>query len=159
MKLSLTASVLALAMIGAGSASATEVLGVGTPSAQQFRAKVSASDAFEIASGKIALTHSTDAKVKDFANRMIHDHTDTTDKLVALGGIKKASIEAKMQPGLDGKYSNNDLFSMTQAAELNSLASKSNADFNKTYMDDQVQAHKEAVSLCRTTQRTATTRN
>ena len=87
MKISLAASVLALAMTGAGTASATEVLGMGTPSAEQFRAKATSSDAFEITSSKIAQTHATDAQIKDFAAMMIRDHTASTDKLVALGGI------------------------------------------------------------------------
>lgn len=147
MKISLAASALALALIGAGSVSATEVLGVGTPSAEQFRAKATSSDAFEIASSKIARTHATDAEIKDFAALMIRDHTATTDKLVALGAISKASIEAKMQPGKDGKYESNSLFSMSQAGDLNSLNSKSNADFDKTYMDDQVAGHKDALAL------------
>ncbi|HVT24465.1 MAG TPA: DUF4142 domain-containing protein, partial [Rhizomicrobium sp.] len=78
---------------------------------------------------------------------MIRDHTASTDKLVALGGISKASIETKMQPGKDGKYAGNDLISSSKADELNSLNAKSNADFDKTYMDDQVQGHKDAVAL------------
>lgn len=147
MKLSIAASVLALAMTAASSASATEVLGMGTPDAKQFRNKVASSDAFEVTSSKIAQTHATDPQVKDFATMMIRDHTATTDKLVALGGISKASLEKQMQPDKDGKYSSNDLFSMMQANDLNSLNSKSNADFNKTYMDEQVSAHKDAVSM------------
>ncbi|HVP85097.1 MAG TPA: DUF4142 domain-containing protein [Rhizomicrobium sp.] len=147
MKLSIAASVLALAMAAAGSASATEVLGMGTPDAKQFRNQVAASDAFEVTSAKIAQTHATDAQIKDFAAMMIRDHTASTDKLVALGGISKASLEKQMEPGKDGKFANNDLFSMSQANELNSLNSKSNADFDKTYMDDQVSAHKDAVSM------------
>lgn len=147
MKLSLSASLLALAMIGAGSASATEVLGVGTPSAAQFREKATSSDAFEITSSKIAETHAVNPKVKDFAALMVHDHEITTDKLVALGGIKKASLTAQMQPDKDGKFAGNDLLDTSQAAELNSLDSKSNADFDKTYMADQVKGHKNAVAL------------
>ncbi|HTO40976.1 MAG TPA: DUF4142 domain-containing protein [Rhizomicrobium sp.] len=147
MKLSLSASILVLAMIGAGAASATEVLGVGTPSATQFREKASSSDAFEITSSKIAMTHAVNPKVKDFAAQMVRDHEATTDKLVALGGIKKASLVAKMQPGKDGKFAGNDLLSISQAAELNSLDSKSNADFDKTYIADQVKGHKDAVAL------------
>lgn len=147
MKLSLAAGLLAITMAGAGTASATEVLGMGTPSAEQFRAKATSSDAFEITSSKIALTHAINAGVKDFATMMVRDHTATTDKLVAIGGISKASLESKMEIGKDGKYAGNDLISTSQAADLNSLNSKSNADFDKTYMDDQVQGHKDAVAL------------
>jgi putative membrane protein len=120
---------------------------MGTPNAEQFRQKATSSDAFEIVSSKLALTQATDKSVKHFARMMIKDHTATTDKLVAIGGISKESLETKMKPGSDGKYQSNELLSTSQAADLNSLASKSNDDFNKTYMDDQVQGHKDAVSL------------
>ena len=33
---------------------------------------------------------------------MIRDHTESTDKLVALGGVSKASLKFKMKPGSDG---------------------------------------------------------
>jgi putative membrane protein len=147
MKISLGAGLATLLLVSAGTASATEVLGVGTPSAEQFRQKATSSDAFEIVSSKLALTHSTDKSVKRFARMMIKDHTATTDKLIAIGGISKESLDVKMTPGTDGKYQSNDLLSSSQAADLNSLASKSNDDFNKTYLDDQVQGHKDAVSL------------
>ncbi|HEY5237644.1 MAG TPA: DUF4142 domain-containing protein [Rhizomicrobium sp.] len=147
MKTLLAGSIAALFIISATGASATEVIGMGTPNAEQFRQKATSSDAFEIVSSKLALTQATDKSVKRFARMMIKDHTATTDKLVAIGGISKESLETKMAPGSDGKYQSNELLSTSQAADLNSLASKSNDDFNKTYMDDQVQGHKDAVSL------------
>lgn len=139
-----------VALSVAGSAlpgSAKEVLGVGTPNAQQFRAQATASDAFEVLSSKIALTHATNPELKSFAQMMIDAHTATTNKLVALGGVSKASLEAKMKPGADGKFVSNTLLSSSKASELNSLNSKSNADFDKTYIDDQVSGHKDALSL------------
>jgi putative membrane protein len=127
--------------------SAKEILGVGTPDATQFRAKASSSDAFEILSSRIAKTHATDPDLKMFAEMMITDHTKSTDALIALGGISKASIESKMNPGGDGKFAANDLLDSDHANELNSLNSKSNDDFNKTYIDDQVKGHKDMVAL------------
>jgi putative membrane protein len=128
-------------------ADAREILGVGTPNATQFRAKASASDAFEILSSKIALTHATNPDLKMFAQMMVHDHTASTNALVAIGGISKASLESKMKPGGDGKFAANDLLDSDHANELNSLDSKSNDDFNRTYIDDQVKGHEDAVSL------------
>ena len=130
----------------AGTASAKEILGMGTPNATQFRAKATASDAFEVLSSRIALTHATNPDLKSFARMMIDDHTKSTNKLVALGGISKASLKTKMKPGRDGKFVSNDLLG-SNADELNSLDSKSNDDFNKTYIDDQVKGHEDAVSL------------
>lgn len=125
---------------------AKEILGMGTPDATQFRAKATQSDAFEVLSSKIALTHATNADIKAFAQMMIDDHTKSTDALIALGGISKAGLEAKMQPGSDGKFVANDLLG-DKANELNSLNSKSNDDFNKTYIADQVQGHEDMVAM------------
>jgi putative membrane protein len=146
MRLALLLASAALAAT-ANFASAKEILGVGTPDAMQFRAKASASDAFEVLSSKIALTHATNPDLKAFARMMIDDHTKSTDRLVALGGISKASLEAKMKPDADGKFAGNDLIDTDHANELNSLDSKSNDDFNRTYIDDQVKGHEAAVSL------------
>jgi putative membrane protein len=132
---------------GTGTASAKEILGFGTPDATQFRAKATSSDAFEILSSRIALTHATTADIKDFAQMMIDDHTKSTNELVALGGISKASLKAKMKAGPDGKFAANNLLDSDRANELNSLGSKSNDDFNKTYVKDQVDGHKQMVSL------------
>jgi putative membrane protein len=146
MKLKLAAALLAATVI-VSPALAKEILGVGTPDATQFRAKATASDAFEILSSKIAKTHATDPDLKAFAEMMIADHTASTNALVAIGGISKASLETKMNAGPDGKWAANDLLDSDHANELNSLDSKSNDDFNKTYIDDQVKGHKDAVAL------------
>jgi putative membrane protein len=146
MKFRIAAALLATTFLIAP-AGATERLGMGTPNATQFRAKASSSDAFEVLSSKIALTHATTPELKDFARMMITDHTASTDKLVALGGISKKSLKTKMEPGSDGKWKENDLLDSSHADELNSLDSKSNGDFNKTYIDDQVNGHKDMVSL------------
>ncbi|HEY0106134.1 MAG TPA: DUF4142 domain-containing protein [Rhizomicrobium sp.] len=139
MKPHIAALFVSAALIAApGTVSAKEILGIGTPDATQFRAKASASDAFEILSSKIALTHATRDDIRDFAQMMIHDHTASTDELVALGGISKASLKTKMEPGPDGKYRTNDLLDSDHSTELNSLDSKSNRDFDQTYIADQV---------------------
>jgi putative membrane protein len=148
MKYKQIATAAALTIVGTvGFASAKEVLGMGTPNAQQFRHKMLSNDAFEIESSKIALSHATKDSIKSFANMMVSDHARTREKLIALGGISKKSIQTKMVPGRDGKYSANDLFDSDQAADLNNLVSKSNDDFNKFYIDEQVEHHKDAVSL------------
>jgi putative membrane protein len=147
MKTPFAALLLSAALVTGTGVSAKEILGVGTPDATQFRAKATASDAFEILSSKIAETHATTSDIKEFARMMIKDHTKSTDDLVAIGGISKASLESKMKPGAAGKYVANDLIDSDNANELNSLNSKSNDDFNKTYIKDQVDGHKRMVSL------------
>jgi putative membrane protein len=147
MRTQFAALLLSTALVAGTGVSAKEILGIGTPNATQFRAKATSSDAFEILSGKIAETHATTSDIKEFARMMIKDHTKSTDDLVAIGGVSKASLESKMKPGRDGKFAANDLIDSDQATELNSLNSKSNDDFNKTYIKDQVDGHKRMVSL------------
>lgn len=143
----IAAALLLSAALAAGPASAKEILGMGTPDATQFRAKATASDAFEVLSSRIALTHATRPDLKMFAQMMIDDHTKSTSDLVAIGGISQASLDSKMQPGGDGKFAANDLLDSDHANELNSLNSKSNADFDKTYIADQVKGHEDAIAL------------
>lgn len=146
MKFRLATALLAATVL-ASPVAAKEILGMGTPDATQFRAKATASDAFEVLSSRIAKTHATDPDLKMFAEMMIADHTKSTNDLIALGGISKASLETKMNPGSDGKFVANDLIDSDHANELNSLNSKSNDDFNKTYIADQVKGHENAVAL------------
>src|SRR4051794_38281494 len=58
---------------------------VQSPTAQEFADTAAKSDAFEIASAKLALTNGDSAQVKAFAKQMIAAHTDSTAK------IKKAA--------------------------------------------------------------------
>ena len=120
---------------------------LATPGADDFRHKAMASDAFEIASSKIALGQSENAKVKAFAKMMIHDHSLTTKHLLAGSGMKQADIDAKVAPGADGKHKANDLVDQSSADTLDKLGSKKGKDFDSDYMSDQVSGHKDAVSL------------
>ena len=79
-------------------ASVALVLSAGTafawPKADDFRHKAMASDAFEIASSKMALGLSSNAKVKSFAKMMIHDHTMTTEHLLKGSGMNFSAVSS-----------------------------------------------------------------
>ncbi len=120
---------------------------MATPSADDFRHKAMSSDAFEIASSKIALGQSENAKVKAFAKLMIHDHSLTTKHLLIGSRMSQADIDAKIAPGPDGKHKANDLVDQSHADSLDKLGSEKGKDFDSDYMSDQVSAHKDAVSL------------
>lgn len=120
---------------------------LATPSAPDFRHQAMASDAFEIASSKIALGQSNNAHVIAFARMMIHDHGLTTKHLLAGSRMTKADIEAKTAPGPDGKYAANDLVDQSHADMLDKLGREKGKDFDSDYMSDQVSGHKDAVSL------------
>ena len=120
---------------------------LATPSNDDFRHKVMASDAFEIASSKIALGQSDNPRVKEFAHMMIHDHTLTTEHLLPGSGMTKADIDAKIAPGSDGKHKSNDLIDQSHADKLDKLGSEKGKDFDSDYMSAQVDGHKDAVDL------------
>lgn len=129
------------------------------PTADEFRHKAMASDAFEIASAKLALKNSENAKVHSFARLMIHDHTLTTAHLLKGSGMTKADVDKKIGPGSDGKFASNDLVDQTHADSLNKLASEKGKDFDSDYASGQVSGHRDAVALFKDYARTGDDRH
>lgn len=106
-----------------------------TPTGQEFADKAAKSDAFEIAAAKLAKTNAASAGVKSFAATMIEAHTASTAKIKAAAA--KASPAIKPDPTLTS-----DLQS-----KLDDLAKLKGADFDKAYVDGQISAHEDALSL------------
>jgi putative membrane protein len=103
-----------------------------TPTTADFIKEVAASDKFEIESSKLAQEKSQ-GPVKEFASQMITDHTTTTKELSS----QAQNINASVPTTLDGSLQ----------AKLDALRPLSGADFDKQYVEDQINAHSEAVSL------------
>src|SRR5437764_9765577 len=118
----------AAAAVGNVSAAATTTAG-------GFVTAAATSDMYEIQAGKLAEQKATDASVKKFAAKMVHDHTATTAKLQQL--LKGGSINATPPTELDER----------RKGMINNLSAASPSDFDKTYIDQQVSAHQEAVNL------------
>ncbi len=142
MKLLLLASTaLAIAAFPAFGQSITEKTGVNqalgvAPKTQDFVNLAAQSDMLEIESSKLALTRSSNDKTKQFADRMIKDHTQTSNELKAL--VSEGKVKVAAPAGLD----------KTHKDKLDKLAKQSDAkDFTKEYNDMQVSAHKDAVSM------------
>ncbi|MDO7843215.1 DUF4142 domain-containing protein [Sphingomonas immobilis] len=106
-----------------------------TPTAQEFIDKAAKSDAFEIASAKLAKDKAASADLKAFATMMIADHTGSTAK------IKAAAAETK--PALTP----DPALTAAQQGEIAKLDKLSGADFDKEYAAQQVSAHETALSL------------
>ncbi|MBA3812247.1 MAG: DUF4142 domain-containing protein [Caulobacteraceae bacterium] len=103
--------------------------------APDFVQKAAVGDMFEIQSSKIALDRSTNRDVKDFARMMITGHTKTTAELKA---AIKTSGQALTPPAAlpDDKQS-----------ALDELKKADAKDFDKKYMDAQVDGHQQALDL------------
>ncbi|RZI84597.1 MAG: DUF4142 domain-containing protein [Rubrivivax sp.] len=88
----------------------------------------------EIEGSKLALSKSTNEKVKTFAQQMVGDHTKTADELGVLAASK--GVELPTGP------------SLAQKARLKLLSARDGAGFDKHYADFVgVDAHKDTIKL------------
>ena len=107
----------------------------GTPSTQDFVNKVAISDMFEVQSSQIALAKQADADTKPFAEKMIQDHQKTSSELKALVG--GSMVKLTLPAALDSEHQR----------MLDELNAKSGKDFDTSYDQIQVKAHRDAVAL------------
>src|SRR4051794_182581 len=109
--------------------------GTGAPSAQDFVNKVAISDMFEIQSSQMALSKQADADTKPFAEKMIQDHQKTSTELKAL--VEGSMVKLTLPASLDSEHQR----------MLDELNAKSGRDFDTSYDQIQVKAHRDAVAL------------
>jgi putative membrane protein len=100
-----------------------------------FVEKAGQSDMFEIEAAKIAETRATNPQVKAFAKEMITAHTASS---AALGKAITESGQALTPPAA----LNDDM-----AGKIKDLNKADAKDFDKTYVDGQVDAHQSALNL------------
>jgi len=101
--------------------------------AQAFANAAAASDAFEIATSKLAASNGQSAKIKSFAEHMIKAHTESTAKLKTAAGDAAPAIAP--DPTLNA----------FQQATLTDLQGKSGADFDRAYAQAQADAHQKTL--------------
>jgi putative membrane protein len=100
---------------------------------RQFMTKAAMMDMAEIQTGRLAVSQGASESVKQFGQRMIDDHTRTSQQLMQI-----ASAAGFTPPQtLDAKH---------QAAAAK-LARLTGAEFDRAYMKQMVKDHQEAVSL------------
>jgi putative membrane protein len=136
--LSLVAAVLvftgpALAQSVGERTGASSILGL-TPSTADFVTQVAVSDKFEIQSSELAIQRG-DPTTKAFAQQMVSAHQKTSDQLKGL--VASGKVKETLPTTLDDAHQK----------KLDELQGLQGADFTKQYRADQVDAHKDAVSL------------
>jgi putative membrane protein len=148
----LASAVLALSACGGTApdetANSTTNLEIGEPEAEanlagpqeapvagtEYVAKAAASDAYEIASGKLAQDKAQRAEVKSFAQMLVTDHTKST------ADLKTAATSvpgARVDPAMDAE----------QTANMRALEAAGATDFDRLFLDQQIAAHQKALSL------------
>lgn len=106
-----------------------------TPTGQDFANTAAKSDAFEIAAAKLAASNAQSADVKKFAAMMITAHTEST------AAVKKAAAEAQPSITPDATLTGD------QNEDLEKLRGLKGPEFDEEYIDNQVEAHEDALSL------------
>ena len=109
--------------------------GCGAPSTAEFVQKAAMSDMYEVQAGKLAGEKGQADVVKQFGQQMVDAHTKTTEELTGI--VKSKNIKVDLPTNLDAKH-------QKLIDDLNSASAK---DFDKTYANQQVDAHQEAVDL------------
>jgi putative membrane protein len=143
MKLLILASSIVFLASAAFAQSVPEKAGVNSalgiaPKTQDFVTLAAQSDMLEIESSKLALAKSDNAKTKQFADKMIKDHTATSNELKAL--VSGGKVPASLPPKLDKAH-------QEKLEKLDKFNKLNGRDFTKEYDDMQVSAHKDAVSM------------
>jgi putative membrane protein len=86
----------------------------------------------EVQLSQLALQKASSPQVKDFAQRMVTDHTQANQDLMQLGTSENLNLPTQ----LDTKHK----------SELDRLNAMSGTAFDTAYMQDMVQDHKQAVA-------------
>lgn len=105
-----------------------------SPNTQDFVAEAAISDMFEIQSSKLA-QEKKDTKVNDFANKMIADHTTSSEAIKNM--VQSGKVKADIPGSLDSKHQ----------SMLDKLKGLNGDDFEKQYRSDQISGHKDTVDL------------
>ncbi|HYD32922.1 MAG TPA: DUF4142 domain-containing protein [Azospirillaceae bacterium] len=99
----------------------------------QFVQQAAQSGTFEVQSGQLAATKARSQEVKDFAQRMVDDHTRTNDDLKQIAQRKNMEVPTSM--------------AQQHQTMLDTLNNLSGRDFETQYIQGQVQTHQQAVQM------------
>ena len=102
-----------------------------TATDKQFITKAAQSDQTEIQTSQLALKRSKNQEVKNFAQRMIQEHTNSTQQLTQIA--KKKGFTPPKDVGKENK------------ALLSKLSKLNGTNFDRAYMQGQVQAHTKTL--------------
>jgi len=106
-----------------------------TRTTKGFVAAAATSDMYEVAAGKIAEQRAESPAVREFAEKMVKAHTETTDKLKGI--IADNNINATPPAHVDDR----------RQGMLDDLRGAKAGDFDHRYIAQQIAAHKEADIL------------
>ena len=98
---------------------------------RKFIEKAAAGGMAEVELGKLAQEKASSDQVKQFARRMVDDHSKANDQLKSLASSKGVNVPTEID--------------RSERRELDNLAKKSGTDFDREYMKHMVSDHKTDV--------------
>lgn len=126
----------AAAQSGGGPAGPSPAAGTpATPSTAGYLQQAGQSDLYEIQASQLELARGQDPRAKAFAQRMVQDHTQSTDMLLA--AARRAHLPATPPASLDPQHQ----------ALIDQLRAASSPGFDTLYLHQQVAAHDQALQL------------
>lgn len=99
----------------------------------EFATKAAVGGMAEVEFAKLALTKTSDPKLKEFATMMVTDHGRANEELMAIAKMKNITLHGALDEAHQKK-----MIELTQ---------KTGKDFDKAYTDAMVEGHKSTLEL------------
>ncbi len=107
----------------------------GAPSEPDFLKKAAKFSLYEIEAGKIASEKGQSEAVKQFGREMVEAHSKASEELKGIVQAENLKVELPVKP------------SKRQRKRIDALNEATPENFDKTYAQQQVKAHRRAVEL------------
>ena len=126
---------LANADVGADPNAMANDMAMAPAGAADFVNSAAGSDLYEIEAGKLAADKATDAEIKSFGQMLATDHQKSSAELKAVAAQAEPAITPPTAVPPD------------MQAKLDALKAASGADFDRLFVEQQVEAHGKALDL------------
>lgn len=108
-------------------------MGVHEDDDTEFAVKAASGGLTQVKAGEVAQQKAKDQRVRDFAAKMVQDHTKVNEELRAIAANKNITLPAA--PGED------------ELEDIGDLNSYTGIDFDKHFMNMMVDEHQDAIDL------------
>jgi len=125
-----------LSLVFAGVLAQAQTSPAAAPTDPQIAMIVVTADNVDIAAGKLAAKKSSNAKVKEFAELMVRDHTSVNKQATDLA--KKLNLTPEQSPTSQSLKSDGDKM-------MTKLRGLKGAEFDKAYIDNEVTYHEAVI--------------
>lgn len=121
-----------LAVTAAGALVLASATAAGQTADSKFVMDAAKGGMMEVEMGRMASDHATNPEVKQFAQRMVTDHTKANDELKSVASQKGITLPTSIDA--------------SDKAKMDKMSKMSGDAFDKAYMDDMVKDHKKDVA-------------